>query len=122
MTSLPEQPEPPRLRDGVHYIPTTFETRVRMMIAYVARQEARQAVIRKLKQEGKVRVSLMSASAITQLAKAHLQRNAEELLRQAEASGAVQRLRREMAHQASPVLPNGASADASASAGVDIAG
>jgi hypothetical protein len=97
MTSLPEQPERPRLRDGVHYIPTTFETRVRIAIAFVARQEARQAVIRRLKAEGKVRVSLMSASQITQLAKAHLRAHEAELLAQAERSGAVQRLMREEA-------------------------
>ena len=57
--------------------------------------EARSARIvkRKLKQQG-VKVSLM-ASEITRLANAHLQRNAAELLRAAEASGAVQRLMRE---------------------------
>ena len=58
--------------------------------------EARSARIvkRKLKQQG-VKVSLMAASEITRLANAHLQRNAAELLRAAEASGAVERLMRE---------------------------
>jgi hypothetical protein len=97
MTSLPEQPPRPRLRDGVHYIPTTFETRVRMMIAWEARRAAREAVVRKLKQEGKVRVSLMSASQITRLANEHLRAHSAELLRAAERSGAVQNLR--VAHE-----------------------
>jgi hypothetical protein len=55
----PEQTERPRLRDGVHYVPTTFETRLRMMLIWEARQQARQAVIRKLKAEGRVRGSLL---------------------------------------------------------------
>ena len=53
MTPL-ETPERPPLRGGVHHIETEFATRVRMMIAYVARQEARQAVILRIKREGKV--------------------------------------------------------------------
>ena len=65
-----------------------------MMIAWEARREAREIVKSKLKQQG-VKVSLMAASEITRLANAHLQRNAAELLRAAEASGAVQRLMRE---------------------------
>ena len=92
----PEQPPRPRLRDGVHYIPTTFETRVRMMIAFVARREAREIVKRKLKAQG-VKLSLTSAMTITQLANAHLRRHAAELLAAAEASGAVRNLR--VAHE-----------------------
>jgi hypothetical protein len=93
--TLPEQPA--RLRDGVHYIPTAFETRLRQLVALEARQQARQAVIRRLKAEGRVRVSLMSRVEITRLAQAHLRANAAELLRAAEASGAVQNLR--LAHE-----------------------
>ena len=48
--------------------------------------EAREIVKRKLKQQG-LKVSLMAASEITRLANAHLQRNAAELLRAAEALG-----------------------------------
>jgi len=91
MTSLPEQPPRPRLRGGVHYLETPFRARVRMMIAYVARQEAREEVKRRLQAQG-VKLSLTSAMTISQLANAHLRAHSEELLREAEASGAVQRL------------------------------
>jgi hypothetical protein len=64
-------------------------------VIWEARQQARQAVIRRIKAEGKVRVSLMSASEITHLANAHLREHAAELLAQAEASGAVRNLRLE---------------------------
>jgi hypothetical protein len=73
-----EKPERPHLRGNVHYIPTEFETRLRMLVAWEARQRARQEVIRRLNAEGKVRVSLMSRAEITQLANEHLRRNATE--------------------------------------------
>jgi hypothetical protein len=94
-----ERPEPGRTRrDGnITYIQTQFETRLRQMIAWEARQQARQAVIRRLKAEGKVRVSLMSRAEITRLANAHLRAHSVELLAAAEASGAVQNLR--VAHE-----------------------
>jgi hypothetical protein len=66
-----------------------------MLVAWEARQQARQAVIRRLKAEGKVKVSLMSRASITRLAMAHLRAHEAELLAQAEASGAVQRLVRD---------------------------
>ena len=69
MTSL--QPQPPRRgrrREGnITFIETTFETRVRMMIAFVARREAREIVKRRLKAQG-VKLSLTRAMTITQLA------------------------------------------------------
>jgi hypothetical protein len=65
----PEQPPRPRLRGNVHYLETDFATRLRQLVIWEARQQARQAVIRRIKAEGKVRVSLMSASEITHLAK-----------------------------------------------------
>jgi hypothetical protein len=89
--------ERPHLRGNVHYIPTEFETRLRMLVAWEARQQARQAVIRRLKAEGKVRVSVMSRAEITRLANEHLRRNATELLAAAERSGVVQNLR--LAHE-----------------------
>ena len=96
----PEQPERHRLRDGnVHYLETQFRARVQMMIAWEMRREARETVKKKLKAQG-VKVSLLSAVTITQLANAHLRRNAAELLAAAEASGAVQRLLREEANPA----------------------
>jgi hypothetical protein len=103
----PEQTERPRLRDGVHYVPTTFETRLRMMLIWEARQQARQAVIRKLKAEGRVPVSLLPRVEITRLAEAHLREHAAELLAQAEASGAVQKLR--VAHERRAVEAQGKS-------------
>ena len=90
----PEQPPRPRQEGNVHHLETQLRARVQMMIAWEARREAREIVKSKLKQQG-VKVSLMAASEITRLANAHLQRNAAELLRAAEASGAVQRLMRE---------------------------
>ena len=89
-----EQPERPRQEGNVHHLETQLRARVQMMIAWEVRREAREIVKRKLKQQG-VKVSLMAASEITRLANAHLQRNAAELLRAAEASGAVERLMRE---------------------------
>ena len=44
-----EQPERPRQQGYVHRIPTEFETRLRFMIIWNARLEAREAVKRKLK-------------------------------------------------------------------------
>ena len=81
----------------MYAIPTEFETRLRMMIACEAQQQARQAVIRQIKMEGKAKVSLMPRAEITRLANEHLRRNAAELLAQAEASGAVQNL--QLAHE-----------------------
>jgi hypothetical protein len=86
-----ERPRP-REEGNVHRIPTAFETRVRRMVIWKAQREARQAVIRKLKAEGR-RTSLMSAGEITQLADAHLRANAAALLAEASASGVVQQLR-----------------------------
>jgi hypothetical protein len=88
-----ERPRP-REEGNVHRIPTAFETRVRRMVIWKAQREARQAVIRKLKAEGR-RTSLMSAGEITQLADAHLRANAAALLAEASASGVVQQLRLE---------------------------
>ena len=90
-------PERPRTEGNVTRIPTEFETRLRMMIAFEAQQQARQAVIRQIKMEGKAKVSLMPRAEITRLANEHLRRNAAELLAQAEASGAVQNL--QLAHE-----------------------
>jgi hypothetical protein len=81
-----------RTEGNVYRIPTQFATRLRMLVIWEARREARQAVIRKLKAEG-VRVSLMSASEITQVADAHLREHAAELLAKAEASRVVHNLR-----------------------------
>jgi fructose-1,6-bisphosphatase/sedoheptulose 1,7-bisphosphatase-like protein len=97
MTSLPEQPPLPRLRGNVHYIETEFATRVRQMVIWQAKREAREAVIRRIRAEGKQRVSLMSAGEISALANAYRRANAAELVAQAEASGTVQRLRAEQA-------------------------
>jgi hypothetical protein len=92
----PEQPERPRQEGNVHHLETQLRARVQMMIAWEMRREAREIVKHKLKAQG-VKVSLVSASTITQLAHAHLRRHAAELLREAEASGAVQNLR--VAHE-----------------------
>ena len=97
MTSLPEQPPRPRTVGNVTRIETEFATRVRFAVIWQARQAARQEVIRRIKAEGKVKVSLMSASQISSLANAHLRAHAAELLAAAEASGAVQNLR--LAHE-----------------------
>jgi hypothetical protein len=92
MTSLPEQPERPHLRDGVHFIPTAFGTRVRLAVISLAKREARKAVIRQLRAEGH-KPTLMSASEITSLADAHFRANAATLLAAAEASGVVRNLK-----------------------------
>jgi phosphoserine phosphatase len=86
-----EQPERPRQEGNVHHLETQFSARVQMMVAWEMRREAREIVKRRLKAQG-VKVSLVSASTITQLANAHLRRHAAELLAAAEASGAVQNL------------------------------
>ena len=62
------------------------------MVIWEARQQARQAVIRRIEAEGKVKVSLMSAAEIGRLAKEHLLVHSAELLRAAEASGTERRL------------------------------
>jgi hypothetical protein len=86
----------PRARTHtVTYIQTQFATRLRQMVIWEARQQARQAVIRRIKAEGKVKVSLMSAGEITSLANAHVREHAAELLAQAEASRVVRQLRLE---------------------------
>jgi hypothetical protein len=94
-----ETPEPGRTRreGNVTFIRTEFETRLRQLVIWEARQQARQAIIRKIKSEGKAKVSLMSAAQISSLANAYLKAHAAELLAQAEASGAVQNLR--LAHE-----------------------
>ena len=94
MVSLPEQPERGRTRreGNVTYLRTEFASRLRFLVLWEARQQARQAVIRKIKSEGKAKVSLMSSGEISRLAMEHLRANAAELLAQAEASGAVQNL------------------------------
>ena len=84
-----ERPERPRQQGNVHHLETQLRARVRMMIAWELRRETREIVKRKLKAQG-VKVSLLSASTITRLAKEHLRRHAAELLAAAEASGAVQ--------------------------------
>jgi hypothetical protein len=90
-----------RREGNVIHIQTQFETRLRLMIIWEARQEARQAVIRKLKAEGRVRVSLLPRVEITRLAEAHLRAHAAELLAAAEASRVVQNLK--VAHERRPV-------------------
>ena len=91
MTSLyPEQPPRPQLRDGVHYIPTEFGTRVRLMVISLAKREAREPVKRKLRAEG-TKPWLRTVSEINRLANAHLQANAATLLAAAEASGTHER-------------------------------
>ena len=90
-----ERPEPGRTRreGNVTYIRAEFATRVRQMVIWEARQQARQAIIRKIKAEGKVKVSLMSSGEISSLANEYLKAHAAELLAKAEASGTVQKLR-----------------------------
>jgi hypothetical protein len=98
-----ERPERQRRVEGnVVHLETQFRARVQMLVAWEMRREAREIVKRKLKAQG-VKVSLMSASAITRLANAHLRAHAAELLAQAEASGAVQNLR--VAHERRRVDP-----------------
>ena len=86
-----------RREGNITYIQTEFATRLRFLVIWEAKQQARQAVIRRIKAEGKVKVSLMSASEITHLANAHLRKHAAELVAQAEASRVVQNLR--LAHE-----------------------
>ena len=89
-----ERPEPGRTRreGNVTYLRGEFATRVRQMVIWSAKREAREAVIRRIKAEGKVKVSLMSAGEISSLANAHLREHAAELLATAEASRVVQNL------------------------------
>jgi hypothetical protein len=99
-TMTPQEDSKPgrtRREGNVVRIQTEFGTRVRQMVIWEARQQARQAVIRRIKAEGKVKVSLMSAGEISSLANEYLKAHAAELLAKAEASGAVQNLR--LAHE-----------------------
>ena len=63
------------------------------MVIWQAKRDAREAVTRRIKAEGKVKVSLMSSGQISSLANAHLREHAAELLAQAQASRSVQNLR-----------------------------
>lgn len=76
-------------------LPVTWEMRLRHAALWQARGAARAEVVRQLKAQG-VKVSLMSAGAITQLTIDYLRANAAELLAQAEAFGVAQRLRAEL--------------------------
>jgi hypothetical protein len=88
----PERPERQRRVEGnVVHLQTQLRARLRQMIIWEARLQAREIVKRKLKAEG-VRVSLLSASTITRHADEYLRAHREELLAQAEASGMVQKL------------------------------
>jgi hypothetical protein len=100
----PQEPTaaPMRRSAEVVRLPMTFEMRVRQMVIFEALRTARQIVKDRLKAQG-VKVSLVAANKITELALAHLRANATELLAQAEASGAVQKLR--VAHGQRPVDP-----------------
>jgi hypothetical protein len=51
-----EQPPCPRVRGNVHYLPTEFATRLRQMVIWQAKRDAREAVVRRIKAEGKVKV------------------------------------------------------------------
>jgi hypothetical protein len=73
-------------------IPITFEMRVRHAIHWQMHRAAREIVIKRLKAEG-AKTTLMARSQITRLGLEYLRENQAELLAQAEASGAVQRLR-----------------------------
>jgi hypothetical protein len=84
--------------------PTTFEMRVRQLVIWEALRNARAIVKDQLKAQG-VKVALVSANRITDLALAHLRANAAELLAQAEASGAVQKLK--VAHKQRGIDPTG---------------
>jgi hypothetical protein len=84
---------PQRRREGnVTKIETEFATRLRFLVVWEAQRAAKQAVVRRLKGEGK-RTSLMSASQLNSLAVAHLREHHRELFAAAEASGVVQDLR-----------------------------
>jgi hypothetical protein len=62
----PEKPEPRRRQEGnVVHLETQFRARLQMLVAWEMRREAREIVKRKLKAQG-VKVSLVSASTITQ--------------------------------------------------------
>ena len=65
------KPERARQQGSVHRIPAEFVTRLRLMLIWEARLQAREIVKRKLKAEG-VRVSLLSASTITRHADKYL--------------------------------------------------
>lgn len=91
------KPRRTRREGNVVRIRTEFATRARFMVLWEARQQARQAVIRRIKAEGKAKVSLMSAGEITRLAMEHLRAHAAELLAAAGASGTVRNLR--LAHE-----------------------
>ena len=94
----PERPERQRRVEGtVVHLQTQLRARLRSMIVWEARLNAREIVKRELKAEG-VKVSLLSASTITRLAQEHLRQHAAELLAQAEASGGVQKLRQTISH------------------------
>jgi hypothetical protein len=80
-------------------LPVTWEMRLRHAALWQARGAARAEVVRQLKAQG-VKVSLMSAGAITQLTIDYLRANAAELLAQAEAFGVAQRLRAELRPEA----------------------
>jgi hypothetical protein len=97
-------PERPQVEGNVYRIPTAFETRVRSAIITLAKREAREAVKRRLRAEGKVRAVLLSASEINTLANAYLKAHAAELLAQAEASGFVRNL---LAEEAFPFPTKG---------------
>ena len=96
-------PERPRSEGNVYRIATQFGTRVRFAVIALAKREAREAVKRRLRAEGKVRVTLLSASEINTLANAYLKTHAAELLAQAEASSIVQNLR--VAHERRRIHP-----------------
>jgi hypothetical protein len=61
------KPERTRREGNITYIQTQFATRVRSAIISLAKREAREAIKRKLRAEGKVRVTLLSASEINSL-------------------------------------------------------
>jgi hypothetical protein len=85
------KPQRPRAEGNVHRI-TAFGTRVRFAVISLAKRETREAVKRRLRAEGKVKVWLRSASEINTLANEYLKEHAAELLEQAERSGIVQSL------------------------------
>ena len=58
-------PERPRAEGNVVRIETEFGTRVRFMVISLAKREAREAVKRRLRAEGKVKASLLSASELS---------------------------------------------------------
>jgi hypothetical protein len=92
--TLQEDSKPGRTRreGNVVHIQTEFAARVRFMVISLAKREAREAVKRQLRAEGKVKVWLHSAAEINSLANAYLKAHAAELLAKAEASGTVRNL------------------------------